>query len=544
MDDAYAGGVIPPPDGTAAPISPGPRVLRGAPGAESFQSILFSSASHEAAGLPPQPPDVARDLNLDQIIAAVTAGHDALELQPTFYAPLRDPDQIAYRHEVMRDLESSPVMARIRAFLAAIRAVRETLARAAKVYHQRQKDRVFVDAVGLYVAEVEALARDLPALPLRSRGLRGFAAYVADQAASSAVSRLREDGDKAKALLAAIRYCVAIRGDSVTVRAYAEEADYSEAVGRTFARFRQDAVKDYQVAFRDDPAMNSVEERILDLLARLNPEAFTFLEHYATDHRGFIDPVIDRFFREIHFYVLYLDYIAPLREAGLSFCYPAVSARDKQIFASATFDLALAAKLTPEKTPVVTNDFFLRGKERIFVVSGPNQGGKTTFVRTIGQLHHLAAIGCPVPGRKARLFLPDRIHTHFEREETVVSLRGKLQDDLIRMHDILAEATPDSLVLMNEIFSSTTLADAVFLATQVMERIIALDCLAVCVTFMDELAALDAKVVSMTSTVVPDDPARRTLKVIRRPADGRAYAFSIAEKYRLTRAWLHRRLAL
>ena len=543
MDDAYAGGAISPPSRTVAPISLGPRTLRDASGAEAFQSILSSSGSREGAGVPPPPPDVARDLNLDQIIAAVTAGHEALDLQPFFYAPLRDPDQVAYRHEVVRDLENPPVMARIRGFLAAIREVRETLARAAKLYHQRQKDRVFVDAVGLYVTEVEALARDLTALPLRSRGLRGFAAYVANHAASPAVRRLREDGEKVKASLAAIRYCVAIRGDSVTVRAYAEETDYSEIIARTFERFRQNAAKDYRVAFRDDPAMNSVEERILDLLARLNPEAFTFLERYATDHRGFVDPVIDRFFREIHFYVLYLDYIAPPREAGLAFCYPAVSARDKQIFVSATFDLALAAKLAREKTPVVTNDFFLRVKERIFVVSGPNQGGKTTFVRTIGQLHHLGAIGCPVPGRKARLFLPDCIHTHFEREETVVSLRGKLQDDLIRIHEILAQATPDSLILMNEIFSSTTLADAVFLATRVMERIIALDCLAVCVTFMDELAALDPKVVSMTSTVVAEDTARRTLRVVRRPADGRAYAFSIAEKYRLTRDWLDRRLA-
>lgn len=543
MDDAYAGGAISPPSGNVAPISLGPRTLRDGTGVEAFQSILSSSGWREGVGVPPRPPDVARDLNLDQIIAAVTAGHDVLELEPFFYAPLRDPDQVAYRHEVMRDLENPPVMARIRGFLAAIRAVRETLARAAKLYHQRQKDRVFVDAVGLYVTEMETLAHDLAVLPLRSGGLRGFAAYVAAHAASSAVRSLREDGEKAKALLGAIRYCVAIRGDSVTVRAYAEEADYSEVIARTFERFRQDAVKDYRVAFRDDPAMNSVEERILELLARLNPEAFNFLERYAATHREFVDPVIDRFFREIHFYVLYLDYIAPLREAGLPFCYPAVSTQGKQTFARDTFDLALAAKLVQEKASVVTNDFFLCGMERIFVVSGPNQGGKTTFVRTVGQLHHLAAIGCPVPGRKARLLLPDRIFTHFEREETVISLRGKLQDDLIRIHDILAQATPDSLILMNEIFSSTTLADAVFLATQVMRRIIALDCLAVCVTFMDELAALDPKVVSMTSTVVPEDPAKRTLKVIRRPADGRAYAFSIAEKYRLTRGWLDRRLA-
>ncbi len=543
MDDASAGATVPPPSGDVVPVTFGPRAMRDGTGPEAFRSILSPPRSPAVADAPSQPPDVARDLNLDQIIAAVTAGYDALDLQPLFHAPLRDPDQIAYRHEVMRDLENPPVMARIRAFLTAIREVRETLARAAKLHHPRQKDRVFVDAVGLYVTEIEALARDLAALPLRSRGLRDFSVYVAAHAASPVVRSMRDDGEKAKTLLATIRYCVTIRGDSVSVRAYAEEADDSALIARTFERFRHDAVKDYRVGFRDDPAMDSVEARILDLVGRLNPEAFGFLERYAAAHRTFVDPAIDRFFREIHFYVLYLDHIAPLRAAGLPFCYPAVSTRSKQTFARETFDLALAAKLAREKASVVTNDFFLRGKERIFVVSGPNQGGKTTFVRTVGQLHHLAAIGCPVPGRKARLLLPDHIYTLFEREETVVSLRGKLQDDLIRMRDILAQATPDSLVLMNEIFSSTTLADAVFLATQMMRRIIALDCLAVCVTFMDELAALDAKVVSMTSTVVPEDPARRTLKVIRRPADGRAYAFSIAEKYRLTRAWLDRRLA-
>ncbi|MRN79939.1 DNA mismatch repair protein MutS, partial [Brucella sp. 10RB9210] len=115
---------------------------------------------------------------------------------------------------------------------------------------------------------------------------------------------------------------------------------------------------------------------------------------------------------------------------------PVVSETSKAVLADDCFDLPLAQKLTGQKTPVVTNSFQLSGKERIFIVSGPNQGGKTTFARTFGQLHYLASLGLPVPGKKAELFLPDRIFTHFEKEESPDSLRGKLEDDLFRIHAI------------------------------------------------------------------------------------------------------------
>jgi len=430
----------------------------------------------------------------------------------------------------------------IRAFVQNMRAMREHLAQADKLYYKYQKEAWFVDAVEIYCDAASELARHLQTADVASQGLRAFCDYLTQYTTSPGFVSLVSETKNVKDILAGVQYCVILKDNHVRVKKYEGEADYNAEVENTFDKFKQMMAKDYRMTFAWYPNMNHVEAQILDFVAKLYPDVFSELDAFCERNRNYMDDGLIIFEREIQFYIAYVEYMQRFRMAGLPFCYPQVSATSKTVYDVDAFDAALAHVLVSEGKRVVCNDFSLHDQERIVVVTGPNQGGKTTFARTFGQVHYLASLGCPVPGRRARLFLFDHLFTHFEREENLLDFSGKLQDELLRMKKILDVATSDSIVIINEIFSSTTLQDAIFLGKKLMEKIIERDLLCVCVTFIDEFAAMGETVVSMVSTVVPDDPTRRTYKLVRQPANGIAYALSLAEKYGLTYEQLKERI--
>ena len=498
----------------------------------TFRSILCDSTDIQREAT--DQPTFFGDLNLDQVVDAITARKEEYNLKPFFYTPLREVETIRYRQEVMRDLEDTTLMAFIQAFAEKMIIVRRYQSLVEKLEYEYHRKGWFLEAALVYCDTVAELADNLSQADLRSHGLQAFREYLENYVRSPEFQSLKAEAQQVKAGLGDIKYCVTINSGRFSVRKYEEETDYSVEIEKVFEKFRQGAAKNYLVDIGESAGMNHIEAKILEFVARLFPEPFAALDQFYSRHARFVDETIRTFDREIQFYVAYLEFIADIRRRGLPFCYPQVSTTSREEFVRETFDLALARALRYTKEPVVCNDFYLQEPERIIVVSGPNQGGKTTFARTFGQLHHLSSLGCPVPGREARLFLPDRILTHFEREEDIRNLRSKLEDDLIRIHEILSRATPHSILVLNEIFSSTTLEDALFLSKQIVGRIMALDALCVWVTFIDEVSRLSEKTVSMVSTVAPQDPTIRTFKIVRKPADGLAYALSIAQKHRLT----------
>ena len=507
-----------------------------------FYSILFEKIEDRIKEEILEEPSFFVDLNLDQIIDTIVIGKKEYNLKPFFYAPLNNIDAIIYRQEIMQDLENNTLFENIKSFAKKINEMRDHLEKADKLYYKYQKEKYFLDAVEIYCNTINCLLNDLSLLNLKSRGLLAFREYLTNYVNSDVFISLKEETKKLIDDLSAVKYCILIKGNAVKVRKYEDEPDYSVEVESTFEKFKLGAVKDYLVKFSTPLDMNHIEAKVLDLVAQLYSDIFSNLDNYCIKNNKYFDETISSFDREIQFYVAYLEYITIFKKAGLKFCYPEISSESKEVYDYEGFDLALAYKLINENSSIVCNDFYLKDRERIFVVSGPNQGGKTTFARTFGQLHYMAVIGCPVPGSKARLYLFDKLFTHFEKEENIKNLHGKLQDDLLMIYNILNQATSDSIIIMNEIFNSTTLKDAIFLGKKVMEKIIQLDLLCVYVTFIDELASLNEKIVSMVSNVDPNNTALRTYKILRKPAGGLAYAISIAQKYKLTYKCLKERI--
>lgn len=540
-----------------------------------FYSVLYPT--EESASLPRRRKASAAfpDLQLDLILKRAMQEAQSPELEEAFYTPVSDPEVIAYRQAVFRELEEDPakrklLLAVVERFGDLQRTMEElqgkqeasgstqapgTALRSVGVYdfsnvlsainlskgenwldmgRVLEKAGDFAQALGDFAGQVQALA-------LRSEALRRFGEYVAEYCASPRFREMEAEAGRLREILPRLRYCLWLKNNNSAVKVlpYEEREDYASRIEALFSRFRQGETRDFRRALDETPVSEHLENQILQRVSRLYPKEFGALREFGEKYLRFEDDTVLRFAREVRFYFCWLDMLAPLKAAGLPFCYPEVHTAGPACRVEEGFDLALALR-KPEG--IVTNGFSLAPPEQVLVVTGPNQGGKSTFARAFGQAHYLASLGLPVPGRRASLPLCDMVYAHFEREEGPKDLDGRLRDDLRRLKTLLDAATPRSVLVINEIFSSTTAWDALVLSRRMLDRVTVLGGPCVVVTFLDELADYGPQTVSMAAEVSEDEGHARSFRILRRKPGGRSYAEVLAQRHGLSYEEIKRRV--
>lgn len=179
-----------------------------------------------------------------------------------------------------------------------------------------------------------------------------------------------------------------------------------------------------------------------------------------------------------------------LQAAGLPFCFPdPVDPMDAS--GSGTIGthlladgiLALSGQATPVPNDLAPTDATL------FLITGANQGGKSTFLRSFGLAQVMMQCGLFVTAASFRSRVYDGIYTHFAREEDPGMVHGRLEEELVRMDRILTRMTPRSLLLLNESFATTTERDGAIIASGLLLALHASGATLMYVTHLYECAA-------------------------------------------------------
>ncbi len=168
---------------------------------------------------------------------------------------------------------------------------------------------------------------------------------------------------------------------------------------------------------------------------------------------------------ELAFYIGGLNLHKGLTGLGHVTSFPLpVPAGRRGYSARGLYDACLALTM---KRKVVSNDVQADGKDLV-VITGANQGGKSTFLRSVGLSQLMMQCGMFVPAEFMRADLCGGLFTHYKREEDPSLKSGKLDEELSRMSDIADHLTSRSMLLFNESFASTNEREGSEIARQII----------------------------------------------------------------------------
>ncbi|MBR4255750.1 MAG: hypothetical protein IKQ18_01200 [Clostridia bacterium] len=289
-------------------------------------------------------------------------------------------------------------------------------------------------------------------------------------------------------------------------------------------------------SFVDPNQLSVLEKTLLDILQSQNEDTFETLQRFNTETPELIDVISDfsMLYHQLEYYLTYVKLLSKIKDGCISVCKPIFN--EKEFYACECACPSLVTKFIGNDialSDIVCNDICIK-KGGMFLLSGPNQGGKTMYLKALGLTAYLAKCGCLVFCKSCSLPFYDVIFTHFMKPEVLG--RGRLIEEVERMENIVTSATGNSIILMNESFASTRRKDGTEIAVYYLRKLKEKNC---CVGFVShyyeipETMNTENIIIESLKTGISDD-GKRTYKVYKSIGKGWAYAKDIAIKCGMT----------
>lgn len=261
------------------------------------------------------------------------------------------------------------------------------------------------------------------------------------------------------------------------------------------------------------------------------------------------EPAIKSFFRqhtkqflhligEIKFLLFGFSLLEELKNKGLPLATPTIKPKQEKVFATkGLYNPTL--NLPPRK--VIRNDMIFDQNGMIYLLTGPNSGGKTVFLSAVGICQVYAQLGFPVPATEAMISPVERILVHLSDKECAYA-SGRLENECQEIKQLFDELPEYSLVLMDEAFSGTSCYEGAYIAFDVIAALSAFGCKGIFSTHIHELIAMRQEINKLPHSISKIDTLSaeirhgetRTYCIRRTVPDGKSYAKQISDRHGLS----------
>ena len=468
----------------------------------------------------------------------------------------KDIEVIKYRQETILDMMNIPelkeTLGRVHPILDDIRQLRyldsEDASSADSYLYS-------ITEIELYVSCIETLCEGfLPVRDrIRSRAFGELADFIIEMSRSD---YYRELNEKLEALASRVREV-----KSVTIGVNLDRQLRPESAGVISVnseQFKSGKMLDkiLRLSFRNDAftciseltptKRGQSENRKEALVAAFNGAIEDIFRSSVKGWRSIVgDYVLDntefllRLLPEIEFVSRATDLMHRLAsKPGCAVCIPTLHPMEEKVFrARELYNPRVALAIEDE---IVTNDFAFDEKAGIYVLTGPNRGGKSVITVAVGASQALCQLGLPVPASEADISVCDGIFTHFPEGADDTIDKGRLGEECARLKEIFDAVTPDSMILLDESLSSTGAYEATYIASEILSGFAVLRCRGIFSTHLHDLAAgigeinarsLERGGVLIDTLVAGIEEGRRSFRIHRAKPDGKSYARDIADKY-------------